>query len=88
MLTSSGHSLGEVRIRRGIFQGEILSFLFVICLIPPSTFLRRSKGRYRLGKEEESINHLLCMDDLKLYGKDERELDALVNTVRVFSNDI
>ena len=30
-----------------------------------------------LGKEGESINHLLFMDDLKLYGKDESELDSL-----------
>ena len=28
------------------------------------------------------------MDDLKLYGKDERQIDSLVNTVQVFSDDI
>ena len=34
------------------------------------------------------INHLPFMDDLKLYGKDEKQIDTLFNTVRVFSNDI
>ncbi len=28
------------------------------------------------------------MDDLQLYGKKEKELDSLVQTVRVFSQDI
>lgn len=27
------------------------------------------------------------MDDVKLYGRDEREMDSLVQTVRIFSND-
>ena len=61
--------------------------LFVISLIPLTMIVRRSKGRYKLGKESKSINHLLYMDDLKLYEKDERDIDSLVNTVRVFSDD-
>ena len=28
------------------------------------------------------------MDDLKLFGKDEKKVDTLVNTVRIFSKDI
>ena len=28
------------------------------------------------------------MDDLKLYGNDERQIDSLIHTVRVFSVDI
>ena len=34
------------------------------------------------------VDHLLFMDDLKLYGKNERQVDTLVHTVRVFSEDI
>ena len=34
------------------------------------------------------INHLLFMDDLKLYAKSERGLDSLVQTVNVLSSDI
>ena len=82
-------SLGEVNIKRGIFQGDSLSpLLFVISLIPMSFVLQRVKPDYELGKEEISINHLLYMDDLKLFGRNEKELDMSVNTVRVFSTDI
>ena len=28
------------------------------------------------------------MNDLKLYGKNEKQLDTLIDTVRVFSDDI
>ena len=43
---------------------------------------------YKLGKDRGKINHLLFMDDLKLYAKNEKELDTLVQTVRIFSEDI
>ena len=33
-------------------------------------------------------NHLMFMDDLKLYAKSEQGLESLVHTVRVFSEDI
>ena len=36
----------------------------------------------------EKINHLLFMDDLKLYGKSENETKGLVSTVEVFNQDI
>ena len=36
----------------------------------------------------EKINHLLYIDDLKLYCKSEKELDSLIQTVRIFSTDI
>ena len=88
-LMSNGQNLGDLHIRRGIFQGDSLSpLLFVVCLIPLSLILRKTKGKYQLSKEGESINHLFFMDDLKLYGSDERQIDSLINTVRVFSNDI
>ena len=39
-------------------------------------------------KDGYKINHLLFMDDLKLFGKNEKELESLVQTVRIFSDDI
>lgn len=87
-LTAGSDTLGEVRIRRGIFQGDSLSpLIFVICLIPLTLLRRKAKGHFRLGGDSGSLNHLLFMDDLKLYGRDERELNSPVNTVRVFSTD-
>ncbi len=34
------------------------------------------------------INHLLFMDDLKLYARNKEELDKLLNVVKRFSDDI
>ena len=88
-LTAGGVSLGNVKIQRGIFQGDSLSpLLFVIALIPLTLILRKGKEGYDLGKGKSRVSHLLFMDDLKLFGKNEKQLNNLVNTVRVFSKDI
>ena len=84
-LTSCGESLVKVNIRRGIFQSDSLSpLLFVTCMIPLTHVLRKAKARCTLGGGEK-INHLLFMDDLKLYGKSENEIRGFVSTVEVFS---
>ena len=88
-LTSSGMVLGEVDIRRGIFQGDSLSpLLFIMVMIPLSILLKREDMGYSFGHGGGLLNHLLFMDDLKVYGKSEREMEALVELVRVYSNDI
>ena len=48
--------------------------------------LCRAKAKYALGGGEK-INHLLFMDDLKLYGKSENEIKGLLSTIEVFSHD-
>ena len=86
-LSSGGNVLGEVHIKRGIFQGNSLSpLLFVIAMIPLSLVLRKSRFAYEFNGER--INHLMFMDDLKLYAKSEQGLESLVHTLRVFSEDI
>ena len=65
-LTSLVESLGQVDIRRRIFQGNSLSpLLFVICMIPLSLVLRKAKAGYEFRGKQLKINHLLFMDDLK-----------------------
>ena len=49
--------------------------------------LHKAKERYTL-EGGEKMNHLLFMDDLKLYGKSGNEIKGLVSTVEVFSQDI
>ena len=83
MLCSGNSELGEVEIKRGIFQGDSLS-----PLSPLSLILRKAKAAYEFSESKEKINHLLFMDDLKLYSRSEKGLDSLVQTVRVFSEDI
>ena len=48
----------------------------------------RVKTGYDLASRKGLLNHLLFMNDLKLYGKNEKQVDTLRNTVRVFSSDI
>ena len=86
----SGESpLGAVNINRGIFQGDSLSpLLFVITLIPLTLVLRRLKQGYSFGKGKPRLNHLLFMDDLKLYGNSESDVDSLVRTTKVVTEDI
>ena len=50
--------------------------------------LRQTKVSYKFKKGGKKINHLLFMDDLKLFAKNEDQIDNLVNTVRIFSEDI
>ena len=46
-LVSGSSVLGQVRIKRGIFQGDSLSpLLFVISLIPMTLVLRKAKAGY------------------------------------------
>ena len=88
-LMSGEQRLGNVRIRRGIFQGDSLSpLLFVLAMIPLTRMLRKTKIFYQLKKGGEKINHLLFMNDLKLFAKNEEQIDSLVNSVRIFSDDI
>ena len=43
---------------------------------------------YTLSLHDALPIYLLYMDDLKLYGKSKAELEALVNTVRIFTSEI
>ena len=87
-LITCKETLGEVDIRRGIFQGDSFSpFLFLVVLIPISIILNEIDLRY-VTRQNQKLNYLLFMDDLKQYPKSERELDSLIQTVRIFSGDV
>ena len=62
--------------------------LFVLILIPLTMLLRDVKAGYGLGNRQRMINHLLYTDDLKLFGKTERQLESLITSVKVFCSDI
>ena len=73
MLCSGNFELGEVEIKRGIFQGDfVFPLVFVLALIPLSLILRKVKAAYQFSESKEKINHLLFMDDLKLYSQSEK----------------
>jgi hypothetical protein len=88
-LYAGNEHLGEVSIKRGIFQGDSFSpLLFVLALIPLSMVLRETGLGYKMGKDDPEINHLIFMDDLKLFAKDENQIDSLVKTVNICCTDI
>ena len=89
ILTSSGTRLAAVNIIKGIFQGDSLSpLLFIVAMLPMTRVLERMEDGYQLKKGGSRINHLMVMDDIKLFGRDTKEIDTLVQTVRIVSGDI
>ena len=89
VLFSGKNKLGKINIRRGIFQGDSLSHLLIaVDQIPVAIILRALKQRYSFGKGKERLNHLLFMDDLKLYGSNSNEMETLMKVVKIVSGDI
>ena len=89
VLCSGNSELGEVEIKRDVFQGDSLSpSVLVLALISLSLILRKARTAYEFSESKEKIKHLLFMEDLKLYIRSEKGLDSLVQTVCVFSEDI
>ena len=85
---SEGMSKSDyIKIKRGIFQGDSLSpLLFCLSLIPLSNELNNTGHGYKIFNCV--INHLFYMDDLKLFAKNDRDLEGLLCTVKQFSDDI
>lgn len=85
---SNGMSESDfIKIKRGIFQGDSLSpLLFCISLIPLTSELNNSGSGYPIF--HRVINHLFYMDDLKLFAKNDQQLEGLLTTVSEFSKDI
>ena len=46
------------------------------------------KQGYSFQKIKSKLNHLLIMDDLKLYWSNQNEIDSLVKTVEIVTKDI
>ena len=85
----------EVDIKQGVFQADSLSpsvFLLArrfFISFSVSFSIDSIKFDFKKGQGiKEKINHLLFMDDLKLYSCNEEGSDTLVQTIRVFSEVI
>ena len=80
-LTVGGRSLAKAKTQRGICKGDALSpVLFIIAMISLNHKLRKCTARYKLSRLQEKINHLMYMDDIQLFGKNEKELETLIHT--------
>jgi hypothetical protein len=88
-LVCDNSEIGEVKISRGIFQGDSLSpLLFVMALFPLSQLLATSNRGFKYNKSDPNISHLWFVDDLKLYAKSEDEMKGMIRIVEMFSKDI
>ena len=66
-------------IKRGVFQRDSVSPLVLVLALVSA---------YEFSGDKEKINYFLFMDYLKLYSRNEKELDSLVQTKRGFIEDI
>ena len=88
-------TIQDVRINRGIYQGDSLSpLIFCLTLDPLSKIIKDLNIGYNVGKvrgqdaNKEIISHLLFMDDIKLFADSDENLQKLIQTVHDYSNDI
>ena len=73
-LTTRDQAQAEIKINRGIFQEDLFSpLLFIIAMTPSHNLLRKCTGAYKFTKLQEQINHLMYMDDLKVFVKNEKK---------------
>ena len=67
---------GDININSGVFQRDSLSpILFCVTLIPLSKLLNNTGYGYKI--DDNKINHLFYMDDLKLFAKNYQQLQGL-----------
>lgn len=86
---NTADALGEVEIKRGIFQSDSLSpLLFVLCMILLSFLLRKTCIGQDCRRKHLNVNHLLFMDGLKLFGSSQKKIDFLLSTELLFTSDI
>lgn len=90
-----GTQLCNINVRRGIFQGDSLSpLLFIMTLFPLSEVVLNKTWGYKMKLSDESepgvitVNHLLYMDDIKLYAKSGAQLKKMIAEVKVFSDQM
>ena len=56
--------------------------------MPLNHILKKCTAGYKLSKSQEKITHLMYIDDIKLFVKNEKELENPIHRVRIYSQDI
>ena len=88
-LTTGRRSWAEVNIQRYIFQEDSLSPLsLIIAMMLLNHILRKFTAGYELGISQEKIKYLMYMDYIKLFAKNEKDLETLIHVVRIYSQNI
>ena len=86
VLTVNGRMISDpIPIKSGIFQGDSLSPLLFITAINPISWFVGRKGPGITLTTNRRINHLLYVDDWKLFANTEAEANELAATVQELS---
>ena len=56
--------------------------------MPFNHTLRKCIAGYKHSKLQETFNHFIYIDDIKLFAKNEKELESLMLVVGIYSHDI
>ena len=89
VMTAEGRSIAETKVQRGIFQGDALSpLLLIMAMMPLNHILKKCTTGYKLSRSQEKINPLMYMYNVKLFSKNEKEMETLIHAVRIDSQDI
>ena len=56
--------------------------------MPLNHIFRKCTAGYKLSKSQKKINHLMYMDYIKQFAKNEKELETLKHAGRIYSQDI
>ena len=82
VLSTGERTLTEVKILRIFFQRNLLSSqLFFILMIPFRYILRKFTDFYKFIKSQKNINHLIYMDNIKMYNKNTKEVKILLQAM-------
>ena len=82
--TAGGETLVKVKVQKGIFQVNLHSLQLWWCY---SIILGKCTAGYKCTKSQEKINHLMYMDDIKIFAKNKNEQETQILTVRIRSLD-
>jgi hypothetical protein len=82
------HTEGHIKTGKVAVQGDSLSpLLFFLALIPLTNKLSKQEAGYTV-KGENKVSHLYYMDDLKLFSRDETDLQQEFTTVKTFYDNV
>ena len=88
LLATNGENLLEVNVKKEVFQGESQLPLLFMSMVLLFFIFKKVNACYKWEKKEYKLNHLLFIDDLKVYAKNEEQTNTIKRTVHMFSPKI